>query len=466
MTLVISKKLNFSWRSSTLRISLVYAVVFSLSVLILFSFFYWLTIGYLKQQARDTIDAEITALQERYQEDGFVGLRLQLAENIANQTPGDPSIYLLTDDGYRTLIGNLDRWPKLAFDKDGWMDFQLDDREDDSVDLFSAMAKSASIDNRFWLMVGQSMKDLRRVHEQLLRALLSGLFLLGGLALLGGFIMRGMITRRLDGINRTSRKIMQGNIHERIESHGTKDEFDQLAINLNDMLDEIELGMNNVRRVSDNIAHDLKTPLARIKNRLEELRIQVSGNEESEVMVHQIASQADQLLETFNALLRIGRIEGNQQKKGFKEINVVEILYDVQELYEPVIESNGLHFEFESIDRIPYLVDRDMLFQAIINLLDNAVKFTPKEGTITLKATRNGRKGYKILISDTGKGIPQHEHHNITKRFYRLDSSRTTPGSGLGLALVSAIVQLHDMRMSFGDNNPGFVVEILIPKKY
>ena len=455
---------NWSWRSSTFRISLVYAIVFSLSVLILFGFFYWLTIGYLKQQARETIVAEIDVLEERYRQDGFIGLRLHLNENISNQTPGDPSIYLLTDDSYRTLLGNLNRWPNRDLSNDGWIDFQLDDSQDDSVDLFNAMARAVYIDNRFWLMVGQSMKDLRRVHEQLIRALVSGLFLLGGLALLGGFIMRDMITRRIDGINRTSQKIMQGNIQERIESHGTTDEFDQLAGNLNDMLDEIELGMNNVRRVSDNIAHDLKTPLARIKNRLEELRLQVSGNEKSETMVNQIAMQADQLLQTFNALLRIGRVEANQQKEGFTEHNLVEILYDVQELYEPVFESNELHFEFETVNHIPYLADRDLLFQAIINLLDNAVKFTPEGGKITLIASKDGRRGHKLVISDTGPGIPEHEHHNITKRFYRLDSSRTTPGSGLGLALVSAIIQLHDMRMQYKDNGPGFIIEILIPK--
>ena len=463
---MILKKLNLFWRSSTFRISLVYAIVFSLSVLILFGYFYWLTIGYLKEQARETIVAEVDVLKERYRQDGFIGLRLQLSENISNQTPGDPSIYLLADDGYRTLLGNLDRWPNIALDNEGWMDFQLDDRQDDSVDLFNAMARSVNIDNQYWLMVGQSMKDLRRVHDQLIRALVSGLLLLGGLALLGGFIMRDMITGRIDDINSTSQKIMQGNFQERIESHGTRDEFDQLASNLNDMLDEIELGMNNVRRVSDNIAHDLKTPLARIKNRLEELKIQVSGNEKSEEVVNQITLQADQLLQTFNALLRIGRVEGNQQKEGFSKHNLVDILYDVQELYEPVIDSNELQFEFKTVNNIPYYADRDLLFQAIINLLDNAIKFTPKGGEIKLIASKDGRKGHKLLISDTGPGIPQHEHHNITKRFYRLDSSRTTPGSGLGLALVSAIIQLHDMRMEYRDNEPGFIVEILIPKDF
>lgn len=459
------KKINNLFRSSTFRIALVYTIIFSLSVLILFSFFYWLTIDYLQRQAKLTIDAEITVLEESYRKKGFVGLRLQLAENISRQTPGDPSIYLLTDDSYRTLIGNLDRWPAVSFDNDGWMDFKLDDREDDSVDIFRAMAKPVQIDNQFWLMVGQSMKDLRRVHDQLIKALVSGLFLLGGLALAGGFIMRGMITRRLDAINRTSRKIMQGDIQERIESNGTQDEFDQLAINLNDMLDEIELGINNVRRVSDNIAHDLKTPLARIKNRLEELRIQVSGDAKSKTMVNQITIQADRLLETFNALLRIGRIEASQRKQGFKKLNIVDILCDVKELYEPVIEARGQKFVFESIEKISYLADRDMLFQALINLLDNAIKFTPENGTISLKAKINGRKGHIITIGDSGPGIDQDEYQNITKRFYRIDSSRTTPGSGLGLALVAAIVQLHDIKMTFEDNQPGLLVKLDIPRK-
>ena len=454
------------FHSSTFRIALVYTIIFSLSVLILFSFFYWLTIDSLREQAKATVDSEIAALEQSYRERGFVGLRLKIEENISRQTPGDTSIYLLTDYSYRTLIGNLDRWPQVSFDHDGWMDFKLDDREDNTVDLFRAIARSVQIDNRFWLMVGQSMKDLRRVHEQLIRALLSGLFLFGGLALTGGFIMRRMITRRLDGINRTSRKVMHGEIQERIEYHGTQDEFDQLAINLNDMLDEIELGMNNVRRVSDNIAHDLKTPLARIKNRLEELRIQVSGDEKSEVMVNQITMQADQLLETFNALLRIGRIEASQKKEGFKELNLVDILQDVQELYEPVIEVQDQQFVFETVERIPYLADRDMLFQALINLLDNAIKFTPEKGIITLKAQRNGRKGHIISVGDSGPGIEKEEHQNITKRFYRIDSSRTTPGSGLGLALVAAIVQLHGISMTFEDNNPGLLVKLHIPRKF
>jgi len=162
-------------KSSIFRIYLVYALIFSLSVLIVVGFFYWLSISYLQDQAKDTVNAEIATLQSRYQEQGFIGLRMQLTEYITNQKPGDPSIYLLTDDGYRTLLGNLDRWPTVAFDKDGWMDFALNQRVDGQDSLFRAMARSVQIDGRLWLMVGQSMEDLSRIHEQLTKAMLSGL---------------------------------------------------------------------------------------------------------------------------------------------------------------------------------------------------------------------------------------------------------------------------------------------------
>jgi len=289
--------------------------------------------------------------------------------------------------------------------------------------------------------------------------------MLGGLALGGGLIMRSMVTRRLDEINRTSRVIMRGNIDERIKTYGTKDGFDQLASNLNNMLDEIQLGMNNVRRVSDNIAHDLKTPLSRIKNRLEGLRVHVSGDQVAEKTVNQISSQVDGLLDTFNALLRIGGVEASQKKENFKKTNLVDILNDVHELYEPLVEESGIQFEFHTVDNIPYEADRNMLFQAITNLIDNAIKFTPEGGKITLSGIKVLRKGYRIVVSDTGPGIPPEEYQNVSKRFYRLDTSRTTPGSGLGLALVSAIAQLHEMELEFKPNNPGLCAELIIPRK-
>lgn len=453
------------FNSSAFRITLIYVALFTVSVLILFLFFYLSAFGSLEKQKKEIINAEIQAFEERFEHDGVNSLRLQLFERIANRTPGDPAIYLLVDDQYRTVIGNLDRWPGFTFNIAGWLEFQLHETEDDENQDFQALARAVPIGEHNYLLVGQSKQDLDRLRQQLLRALFWALIMMGGLALFGATMMRRTITRRLDGINRTSRKIMQGNIQERIESRQTNDEFDDLANNLNDMLDQIELGMNNVRRVSDNIAHDLKTPLARIKNRLEQLRIEVAGNELHEKMVNKIASDADGLLETFNALLRIARIEASEQKEGFREVDISSILADVSELYEPVTEEKGLKFEYTAIsESIIYHADRDMLFQAITNLLDNAVKFTPTGGTVELKVQRLGRRGgYKIIIGDSGPGIPESEYRKVTQRFYRMEWSRTTPGSGLGLALVSAILQLHEMELEFADNAPGLRVEIFIP---
>jgi len=220
------------FNSSAFRITLIYVALFTSSVFILFWFFYWSTFGSLVDQKEDTINAELASFVERYERDGFVSLRLQLSERIANQTPGDPSIYLLVDDRYRRLMGNLDRWPGIAFDKGEWLDFKLHDSAEDESSRFQARARAIPIGSRFHLLVGQSMQDLGRVHHQLLRALFWALLMMGGLALIGAAMMRSTITRRLDGINRTSRKIMQGNIQERIETRGTNDEFDDLASNL------------------------------------------------------------------------------------------------------------------------------------------------------------------------------------------------------------------------------------------
>jgi len=432
-------------------------------VIILAYFFYWSIFSSLESQKEEIINEELASFAARYENDGFVSLRLLLAERMANQTPGDPSIYLLADDRFRPLMGNISQWPSIVFDKDGWLEFTLFDSDGTASNL--VQARATPIGKQFNLLIGQSKQDIARVRNQLLRALIWALIMMGGLALVGAAMMRRTITRRLDEINRTSRKIMQGNIQERIETRDTRDEFDELAGNLNEMLDQIELGINNVRRVSDNIAHDLKTPLARIKNRLERLRIEVAGNESNEKMVNRIATDADGLLETFNALLRIARIEAHEKKEGFKELDLISILSDVSELYEPVTEEKGLTFEYSAnIDTMPYTADRDMLFQAITNLLDNAVKFTPDNGKVSLTAERDGRKGYKICIADSGPGIPESEYKKVTQRFYRMEWSRTTPGSGLGLALVSAILQLHEMDMTFGDNKPGLRVEIYVPR--
>lgn len=449
------------FKSSAFRITLVYVLFFSLSVFTILGFIYWSTIVYKTRLTDEDINAEITSLSSVYANRGYPGLLTVLSERIELQRPGDSTLYLLTDDQFRPLVGNINRWPSIAYNSEGWLDFKLGDTKDDKGGEFSARARTFEVENRFNLLVGQGMKDLTNLKVLVTRALFWGLMLTVALGLIAGYMLRQTLRSRLGAINQTSRKIMMGDLRKRIATRGTGDEFDELATNLNSMLDQIEHGMEGVRRVSDNIAHDLKTPLARLKNRVEELRRGVAGNHDQEIAVEKIISEADGLLATFNALLRIARIEYREQREDFKSVDVNSILYDLQELYEPLTEEKHQSFDVQITKPMLVLADRDMLFQAFANLLDNAIKYTPEKGAVMIRSFKENRKWY-IEISDNGPGIPEEEHEKVVQRFYRLDQSRTTPGSGLGLALVFAVLKLHQFELSFADNQPGLKVRISI----
>ena len=445
------------FRSSAVRITLIYMTLFGLSVAIVLGFVYWSTILYKTQQTDEDINAEIKALSETYTRKGYPGLMTMLSERVEQQRPGDSTVYLLTDHQFRPLVGNISGWPTMAFDREGWLDFKLGETGGE----FNARARTFEVENRFNLLVGQGMKDLATLKHLVERAVIWGLLLTIALGVTGGLLMRQTLRSRLSSINQTSRKIMQGDLRKRIDTRGSGDEFDELANNLNSMLDQIEHGMDGVRRVSDNIAHDLKTPLARLKNRVEELKMGVSGQADNEASVDQIINEADGLLSTFNALLRIARIEYSEQRKDFKPVDVNSILSDLQELYEPLIEEKGQAFSMDISKPFLLAADRDMLFQAFANLLDNAIKYTPEQGAISIRSFKEGRR-WHVEIADNGPGIPRNEHEKVVQRFYRLDQSRTTPGSGLGLALVFAVLKLHQLDLSFTDNSPGLKVRVTL----
>ncbi|MBX2848102.1 MAG: HAMP domain-containing histidine kinase [Acidiferrobacterales bacterium] len=429
-------------------------------MLIILGFIYWSTIVYKTRLTDQVINSEITSLSNVYASDGLPGLLTTLSERVKLLHPGDSTLYLLTDDQFRPLVGNLPRWPSIAYNSEGWLNFEWDPTNDSGGE-YSARARTFEVENRFNLLVGQSMNDLTNLKVLVGRALFWGLMLTVALGLIAGYMLRQTLRSRLGAINQTSRKIMMGDLRKRIATRGTGDEFDELATNLNSMLDQIEHGMEGVRRVSDNIAHDLKTPLARLKNRVEELRRGVTGNSDQEFAIEKIISEADGLLATFNALLRIARIEYREQREGFKSVDINSVLYDLQELYEPLTEEKQQKFEVQISKPMQVLADRDMLFQAFANLLDNAIKYTPAKGSIVIKSFKENRKWF-IEIVDNGPGIPETEYEKVVQRFYRLDQSRTTPGSGLGLALVFAVLKLHQFDLSFKNNKPGLCVRISI----
>jgi len=437
-------------------------------VAIILGFVYWSTIAYQKNQTEDRINAEIEELSQVYQNSGYRGLVSTLSQRIEQQSLGDSTLYLLADSKYRPLVNNISGWPRFSEAREGdWIDFRLDDFRVEGNPEFSARARVLAFDNRYNLLIGRAMRDLANLKELVGRALIWGLMLTVALGLIGGYMLRQTLRSRLGAINQTSRQIMHGDLRRRIATRGTEDEFDELANNLNGMLDQIEHGMEGVRRVSDNIAHDLKTPLARLKNKIEELKFKVAGRSEEELALDHIIQEADGLLATFNALLRIARIEYSEQRKAFAKVDINSILSDLLELYEPLAEEKGQNLSFTLGPSIELEADRDMLFQAFANLIDNAIKYTPKGGKISISSERNndkkakeGRQSWFVEISDDGPGIPESEHEKVTQRFYRIDPSRTTPGSGLGLALVFAVLKLHKLDLKFSDNKPGLNVRV------
>ena len=443
---------SFAW-----RIAIGYGVLFGLSGLALLAFIYVSTEGYMTRQMEAVIEAEVQGLAERYRVGGTRGLRALVGERLA-RNPASSSIYLLADPGFRVLAGNLSSWPEAARGADPWIEFELYAAGDaDRREVHRARARHFQLRRGFHLLVGRNMRDFEQMRSAIFRTTAWG----GGVAALLAFViawrLRRSVVARIESINRTSRRIMEGELSERIRSHGSGDEFDELITNLNAMLERIESLMEDVRRVSDNVAHDLRTPLGRLRTRLERLR-DAAGDGASAELAEAALEEADQMLATFNALLRIARIETRQRRHAFERVNLATVGDDVADLYAPVAESRGITFRHSGIEA-PVDGDADLIFQSLANLLDNAMKYTPEGGAVTLHVTSDDDT-VTVVVADSGPGVPPEEREAVLRRFYRLEPARSAPGSGLGLSLVAAVAELHEATLTLEDNAPGLVVRL------
>lgn len=445
-------------RSSTFRLAVLYMALFGASVAVLLTFIYWSTAGYMALQTDDTIEAEVTGLAERYRLSGLDGLIRSIDERVSRKPNGD-AVYLLTDDQLTPLIGNLDRWPQVSRDSDGWLNFNLEQATSEGEVTHRARARPFTLRGGYHLLVGRDMQELDATRSLIVRAIAWGLAITVMMALAGGVMLSRRTMRRLEAINETSRRIMHGDLSRRIPTRSTDDDFDQLADNLNGMLDTIEELMEDVRRVTDNVAHDLRTPLTRLRNRLENLK---SDSDVDKSSVEAALADADGLLDTFNALLRIASIESGRRRAAFKSIPLDDVVRDVTELYEPLAEQKQQKLEVSVSDDVRIQGDRDLLFQAFANLLDNAIKYTPQGGSIRV-TLEDGASGPRIRIIDSGPGIPEQSRDQVFKRFFRLEESRHTPGNGLGLSLVEAVARLHNASIKLG-GEPGLDVSLAFPK--
>ncbi len=452
-------------RNSSFRLALIYMGLFGLSVLLLLWFIYWSTAAYMVKQTDAAIDTEISGLAERYRIHGLAGLT-ELIRYRLSRRPAGSTIYLLTDRTHKPLLGNLNRWPVTYARSNGWLEFDLTDATLDKERLHKARARVFSLSGDYQLLVGRDLFDLEETQQLVIRTLLSGLFITLLLAIIGGIMMSRSSMRRIESINRTSRRIIEGDLSQRIPVHHNGDEFDNLAQNLNSMLARIQELMENVRRVSDNIAHDLRTPLTRLRNRLEQLGLHIDDSHTDEAkihhnLIHETIAEADQLLKTFNALLRIARIETRARQQEFTTVPLHQLVADVIEFYEPLAEENNQQLSLQSQSPVNVTGDRDLLFQTIANLLDNAIKHTPPGGHIDINLQQQHEP--ELIIADTGPGIPEAAREKVFERFLRLESSRTTTGSGLGLSLVQVVTKIHRITITLQDNHPGLRVILRFP---
>jgi signal transduction histidine kinase len=460
-------RLNRILRTTTFRLALVYMALFGGSALVLLGFLYWATAGYMARQTDETIGAEIAGLAEQYRQGGLDGLSAAIAGRMSRNPRGN-SIYLLADPKYQRIVGNLDRWPPSALDsrsdvtQEGWIDFTIYEEDSPRGDSYRAHARHFLLPGGFHLLVGRDVQERERLQALIIEALAWGLAITAALAFAGGALMSRSTIARIDAVNRTSREIMKGDLTRRVPTAGTGDEFDQLAENLNSMLDRIETLMSGIRQVSDNIAHDLRSPLTRMRSRLEVARMGELDPTRARALIEETIAEADTLLSTFNALLRIAEIEAGRSRAGFGDVDLSEVVRDAVELYEPLAQERRQALTMEVDAGLSITGDRHLLSQAVANLIDNAIKYTPddREIAVTLIATP---RGAALRVADGGPGIPAEFRDKVLQRFFRLEASRSTPGSGLGLSLVAAVAHLHDAQLDLGDNNPGLIVTITFP---
>ena len=440
-------------RTTTFLITLRYMVLLFVSVTILLGFINWATISYLEDEIDLAIDADTRGLAELNRQTSPDAVAQVIAARV-RAAPGD-ALYLLADRQFKPLVGNLSAWPELTTIEDGWVEF----RHTDSNGLTApARARLFAPGEGLWLLIGRRLPGLERLGGLLDQTLFWGLGITLALALASGLLMSESVLRRVNVINATSSQIMKGDLSQRISTRGTRDEFDELANNLNAMLDQIESLMTSIQHISDNVAHDLRTPLTRLRNRLETLQRNATGDEAEHIEA--CLEDADGLLSTFSSLLSIARIESGTSGSPTDSVDLSTISRDACDLYQAVAEEQSITLKSDISGSIHIDGDRNLIFQALTNLLDNAIKYTPDGGKVELRLAREG-ENIALTVSDSGTGIPEDMREKVLQRFYRLDKSRSEPGAGLGLSLVQAIALRHKAQLVLEDNHPGLRVSLI-----
>jgi hypothetical protein len=438
-------------RSAGIRFAVVYALLLSASAAALGLFLWWSTAGLLDRQTEAAIQADAQSLAERFQRGQVAALMLTIDERLA-QNVEDDAIYLLVSPSGQRLAGNLERWPEGAAENGAWYELPIQRAGVSSL----AVVEAFTLPGGFRLLIGRDVQVRAQLRTLLTDALLWALLVVLVMATAGALVVRSLFRRALANVSDTAAAIAGGDFTQRVRLTGRGDEFDQLAETINEMLDRMARLMEGVREVSNAIAHDLRTPITRARARLEEAALHGASAAELRAAIERAIADLDGIVAVFQALLRIAEIEAGSRRAAFASVDVAPLLADVAELYGAVAEEKGIAISVQAPDRLPTHGDRELIQQAVANLLDNAVKFSPSGATVRLSAEATPA-GVEIAIADQGPGIPEAERQRAGERFFRGERARNTPGSGLGLALVQAVAQLHGGSLRLVDAAPGVV---------
>jgi len=459
-------------RTTAFRLTLVYLLLFALFAASLLAYFAWNTRRMITEQISTTVNAEISELSEIFGRRGLRGLVFNI-ENRALRPSAN--LYLLTTPNGQAIAGNVGSLAPGVMGTTGWSETayrRLDDQ--DNTD-HRALVRVDQLSSGFRLLIGRDLEERRRLFGIVAKAAQWSILVVVVLGIGGGIFVARRVLRRIDAMTGTTQRIMAGDLSGRLPVGRSGDELDRLAGNLNAMLERIEALMTGLKEVSDNIAHDLKTPLTRLRNRAEEALAKSATEAEYRAALERTIEESDGLIRTFNALLMIARAESGQARGNMDDFDAAEVANGIHELYEPLAEDGGMSLRVKTAP-VPIRGNRELISQALANLVENAIKYgkpvppaQPAGAVVSMDAKQvlieARRDGDQVLLSvtDHGPGIPEADRKHAVERFVRLEASRTLPGSGLGLSLAAAVATLHGGELRLSDAGPGLTATLAIP---
>jgi signal transduction histidine kinase len=459
-------------RTTAFQLTLVYLVVFALFSAFLLGYFALNTRRLINEQIVGIVDTEIAAIANQYNQAGI--RRLVGIVDVRSHRPGS-SLYLVTTPTGEGLAGNVGSLEPGILEAEGWVETAYRRLEEPETAEHNALVRVSRLPGGIRLLVGRDLEERERMFHIVSLAGRWSVALVVVLGIIGGVFVSRRVLNRVEAMTGTAQTIMAGELSGRLPVTGSGDEFDRLALNLNGMLERIESLMRGLKEVTDNVAHDLKTPLTRLRNRCEAALRTATTEADYRRALEETIEESVGLIRTFDALLMIARAESGEVRDGMAEFDVAEVARDVSELYEPLAEDKGLTLAVDASGPAAFKGNRELMSQALANLVDNAIKYAAPEPKPAPGSANGDRPGILVkasadkdqvvlTVSDHGPGIPEGERSRVVDRFVRLEQSRSQPGSGLGLSLVSAVARLHGGELKLEDNAPGLRARIALPR--